>query len=147
MSGHTVDGVAKQVAAPKRKVRDVPQRELAIALVLQLAQAPTEKFSPLAFYDDDMEFMADLARALNVPDDSAFKNKVVKVCRRLVQFGVLYARITQTAKEYIDEPNRQQNYRLRPGKGHLLRQERRPGITYGPQGEAEWLLRHAYPAD
>ncbi len=45
------------------------------------------------------------------------------------------------------EPNRQQNYRLRPGKGHLLRQERRPGITYGPQGEAEWLLRHAYPAD
>lgn len=132
--------------AEKRKVRSVAERELAIVLVLQLAQEPTEKFSPMAFYDDDLEFMADLARTLNVPNDGAFKNKVVKVCRHLVRFGVLYARITQTAKEYNDEPNRQQNYTLRPGKGHLLRQERRPGITYGPLGEAEWLLRHAYPS-
>lgn len=128
-----------------RKVRDVSERELAIALVLQLAHEPTERFSPMGSYDDDAEFMFDLAVELNVPDDQAFKNKVVKVCRHLVRFGVLHAKIAQTAKEYIDEPNRQQNYTLRTGKGHLLRQECRPGITYGPQGEAEWLLRHAYP--
>lgn len=136
---------APAIGASKRKVRDVAERDLAIALVLLLAQEPTEKFSPMGFYDDDMEFMSDLALTLNVPDDKSFKNKVVKVCRHLVRFGVLSAKITQTAKEYNDEPNRQQNYMLRPGKGHLMRQERRPGITYGPLGEAEWLLRHAYP--
>lgn len=145
-SRRAVAGVKESVpGVVKRKARDVSEREMAIALVLQLALEPTERFSPMGFYDDDMEFMKDLALELNLPYDQAFKNKVVKVCRHLVRFGVLYARIAQTAKEYIDEPNRQQNYFLRPGKGHLMRQERRPGITYGPQGEAEWLLRHAYP--
>ena len=145
-SRRAIAGVrAPAVAASKRKLRDVAERDLAIALVLLLAEEPTEKFSPMGFYDDDMEFMSDLALTLNVQDDKSFKNKVVKVCRHLVRFGVLYAKVTQTAKEYNDEPNRQQNYMLRPGKGHLMRQERRPGITYGPQGEAEWLLRHAYP--
>jgi hypothetical protein len=130
-----------------RTVRSVSERELAITLVLLLAQKSDGKFSPMAFYDDDMDFMEDLAYKLNVPNSTSFKNKVVKVCRHLVSFGVLYARIARTAKEYIDEPNRQQNYMLRPGKVHLLREERRPGVTYGPQGEAEWLLRHAYPAN
>ncbi len=89
--------------------------------------------------------MADLADRLRVRVDAAFKNKVVKVCRRLVRYGVLHARIVQTAKEYIDEPRRQQEYTLRPGKSHLLRREAKPGVCYGPRGEAEWLLRHAYP--
>ena len=129
----------------KRKVRDVSERELAIALVLALAHETNYTFSPLGFYDDDLEFMAELAAQLNVPYDQAYKNKVIKVSRQLVNYGVLYARITQTAKEYIDEPNRQQNYTLNPVKVHLLTEPARPGITYGPQGEAEWLLRHAYP--
>lgn len=133
------------MACMKRKAREVTERECALQLVLELAATPTQTFAPLGFYDDDFEFMTALAERLNVTHDNAFKNKVVKVCRRLVNYGVLFAKITQTAKEYIDEPNRQQNYRLRPGKAHLLTQEARPGITYGPQGEAEWLLRYAYP--
>ena len=129
----------------KRSVRSVSEREMAIALVLELAQHAPFVFSPMGFYDDDFEFMVALAERLNVQHDNKLKNKVVKVCRRLVNFGVLLAKISPTAKEYIDEPSRQQNYMLRPGKAHLLTGPERPGITYGPQGEAQWLLRHAYP--
>lgn len=129
----------------KRRIRSVGDRELAIELVLELAKTPTETFSPMCFYDDDFDFMQALSQRLNVPHDKPFKNKVVKVCRHLVRYGVLHARITQTAKEYIDEPNRQQNYSLRPGKSFLLISEAIPGVRYGPRGEAEWLLRHAYP--
>ncbi len=129
----------------KRSVRSVTERELAIELVLELAQESPHTFSPMGFYDDDASFLGALSERLDVPDNNQFKCKVIKVCRRLVNYGVLSARITQTAKEYVDEPRRQQNYTLRPGKAHLLTSPKRPGVTYGPQGEAEWLLRHAYP--
>lgn len=134
-----------RIEGTKRSVRSVSERDIAIALVLELAQAPPHTFSPMGFYDDDYEFLVALAERLKAPNDNQLKNKVIKVCRRLVNYGVLFAGITQTAKEYTDEPNRQQNYTLRPGKAHLLTGPARLGITYGPQGEAEWLLRHAYP--
>lgn len=134
-----------RLESAKRSMRSVTERELAIELVLELAQEPTHTFSPMGFYDDDYEFLGSLSERLNAPNDNQFKRKVIKVCRRLVNYGVLFARIKQTAKEYSDEPNRQQNYTLRPGKAHLLMQPARQGVTFGPQGEAEWLLRHAYP--
>lgn len=134
-----------RIEGTKRSVRSVSERDIAIALVLELAQTHTQTFSPMGFYDDDYEFLTALAERLNAPNDNQFKNKVVKVCRHLVNYRVLFAAITQTAKEYTDEPNRQQNYTLKPGKAHLLTEPARPGVTYGPKGEAEWLLRYAYP--
>lgn len=128
-----------------RSVRGVTEREFAIAIVLELAEVCTETFAPLGFYDDDSDVMTSIAQRLKTPCDGAFKNKVIKVCRRLVQYAVLIGRTRQTAKEYIDEPGRQREYTLKPGKAALLRREAVPGVCYGPEGEAAWLLRHAYP--
>ena len=129
----------------KQSVRHLSEREIALALVLEYAETSCISFSLMGFYDDDADFLQALSERLNVPNDSAFKNKLTRVVRRLVNYGVFYSRMSGTAKEYIDEPAKQMNYRMRPGKAELIRQERRPGITLGPLGEAEFLLRHAYP--
>ena len=129
----------------ERRVLRLSERSMAIALVLEFAETNCITFSMMNFYDDDADFLDGLAARLEVTNSVAFRRKITRVVRKLVNFGVLHSRMRGTAKEYFGEPAKQMSYWLRPGKEHLLREESRPGITMGPQGEAEYLLRHAYP--
>jgi hypothetical protein len=129
----------------KRTPRQVSERELAISLVLALAESGLIHFSLSGYYDDDEEFMAILSERLNVERNQAFLNKVTKVVRRLVNHDVLISDMSSNHKQYIGEPAKQKDYRLRPGKATLLTQEKTE-VTMGPEGEASFLVRRAYPA-
>lgn len=126
-------------------IRSISERDIAIELVLHYVETESISFSLMGFYDDDFDFLQELAVRLDVSRDTAFVRKLRRVVRRLVRYGVMYSCMKATAKEYIDEPAKQMNYYLKTGKEHLIRQPHRPGITLGPKGEVEFLLRHAYP--
>jgi hypothetical protein len=129
----------------KRTARQVSERELALALVLELAETPRHRFALLGFYDDDADFLQALANRVQVEWDKAFHNKITRVSRRLVNYGVLYSEMRGTYKEYIGEPSKQMEYWLLPGKANLLTRGQ-TDYTMSPEGEASFLLRHAYPA-
>lgn len=128
-----------------RPVRGVSEREIALALVLELAHTQGETFSLLGFYDHDVEFVEALAERLQVACDLPFRSKLKRVVRVLVSHGVLSAEMRGTRKEYLCEPAKQMNYSLRPGKGALMRRGETE-YTWQPEEEAAWLLRRAYPA-
>lgn len=131
----------------KRTSRQTSEREIAIALVLEYAESETIAFSLADYaYDDDADFVDAVAERLNVKNDQPFMNKLRKVTRRLVRYGVMHAEMKSTQKYYVGEPTHQMRYWLRSGKAALIRRERNPGVTMGAQGETEFLLRHAYPA-
>lgn len=130
--------------ATLRPIRGVSERELAIALVLEFALGMYNTFSMMGFYDDDADFLSEVASRLQVQNNKAFTSKMTRVVRRLVNYGVLYSRMMPTRKEYIGEPAKQTNYWLKPGKAELIRHE--PGEHWmGALGETEFLLRRAYP--
>lgn len=129
-----------------RTARQVSEREIAIALVLNMANlSGHQRIALMGFYDDDFEFLQELAAELKVEFKKPFFNKLTKVVRHLVNYGVLYSEMRGTHKEYLGEPNKQMEYWLRPGRARLMRQPYKPGVTLGPEGEASFLLRHAYP--
>ena len=136
--------LVETVATEKRTARQISEREIALSLVLELAESGLMDFSMMGFYDDDAEFLHDLADRLQVECDKKFLNKVTKVVRRLVSYGVLYAKMCGTHKEYIGEPAKQMNYWLPPGKANLLTRGK-TDFTMTPDGEAAYLLRRAYP--
>lgn len=145
-------GEAMRAARPAgreglRQVRGVSERDIALALVLELAESDLHHFSPLGFYDDDQDFLGDLANRLGVANDRAFRNKLTRVVRRLVSYGVLYAKMRGTHKEYIGEPAKQMEYGFsNPGKANLLTRGE-SDYTGTPEWEANFLLRRAYPDD
>lgn len=136
-----------------RIIRYVTEREIALTLVLLLAQydAATHygyEFSLKGFYDNDIDFLDDLHQTLQINECNASYAKINSVVRRLVNYGVLQASTRSTHKAYIGEPTHQRNYRFaRRGKAHLLTAGEIPGIRGTPEWEAEFLLRHAYPKE
>ena len=128
----------------KRTARQVSERELALALVLELAQVRPYRFALLGFYDDDAEYLLALANRIGVKWDKAFHNKVTKVTRRLVSYGVLHSEMRGTQKEYCGEPAKQMEYWLPPGKASLITRGKTE-YTMSPEDEAAYLLRRAYP--
>ena len=110
----------KDSVPDQRTARQVSEREIALALVLELAQASPYRFALLGFYDDDSEYLLALANRIGVKWDTALQNKVTKVTRRLVNYGVLYSKMRGTLKEYSDEPTKQMEYWLPPGKANLM---------------------------
>lgn len=129
----------------ERPVRQVSERDIACALVLEYAESGATSFALMGFYDDDAEFLGSLADRLGVPNTKAFTNKLTKVVRRLVNYGVLYAQMSGTNKEYFGEPEKQMNYTLKTSKAALIRRGKTEH-TMEPEGEVAFLLRHAYPA-
>lgn len=124
--------------------RDVPEREIAVALVLEYAEENLSSFSMFGFYDDDAEFVEAVAERLGLRCTPSFCNKMRRVVRRLVQVGALSYHQGTTHKEYVGEPAQQRNYSLPPGKVNLLRKGQTEH-TMTPRGEAEFLVRRAYP--
>lgn len=141
-AGRNVTCAAEAVA--KRKVADVSEREMALSFVLLLAQMDNATISLMGFYDDDLDFIAELASRLDVADDLAFRRKLVRVARQLVRHGVLLSQMRGTYKEYLGEPAKTQVYWLKPGKAGLLTRGKTQ-YTMEPEWEASFLLRHAYP--
>lgn len=128
-----------------RHARAVTEREIAIALVLELAESGLRHFALSGFYDNDFDFLNDLAERIGVVNDKAFHNKLTRVVRTLVRHGVLYGRMRGTHKEYIGEPNKQMDYGfMSPGKANLLTRGE-SDHTGAPEWEASFLLRRAYP--
>lgn len=127
-----------------RTIRQISEREIAIALVLELAEMRGHTFSLLGFYDDDCEFLTGLAERLKVPEDKSFRNKVLRVTRTLVAGRALTAQMRGTHKEYIGEPAKQMDYSLPVGKASLLTRGQTE-CTMDPEGEACFLIRRAYP--
>jgi len=130
----------------KVKSREISERDIAINLVIELAESGLRSFSLLGFYDDDCDFLSDLAERLNVVEDKSWKNKLTKVVRVLVKYGVLTARMNNTHKYYIGEPSKQMEYTLKVGKAQLLTRGETE-YTGDPEWEASFLLRHAYPKE
>lgn len=127
------------------KARDVTERELALALVLELAESGAPYFAPYGYYDDDSDFLSSLAARLGVVEDKAFNSKLRRVARRLVNYGVLYGQMRGTMKEYFGEPTKQMEYGFKnPGKAHHLTSPKSAALM-GPEREAAFLIRHAYP--
>lgn len=140
----SVTGICVDGKVTKR-ARDISERDIAIALVLEFAESGLHSFSLLGFYDDDADFLIDLAKRLNVAEDKAFHAKLKRVVRKLVSYGVLYGSMDGTHKEYIGEPTKQMNYRfVGPGKAALLTRGK-TDHTGTPEWEASYLLRRAYP--
>jgi len=127
-----------------RKIRSISEREIAINLVLELAESGLRRFSLLQAYDDDAQFVDDLARRLNVVLDKAFDAKLTRVVRKLVNAGALESMMSSTHKEYIGEPTKQRDYWLPPGKARLLTVGA-TDHTGAPEWEAAYLIRRAYP--
>lgn len=118
---------------------------MAIQLVLELAESGLLSFALLGFYDDDAEFLRGLAERLNATDDKAFQNKLRRVVRKLVSYGVLSAVMRGTHKEYLGEPSKQMEYSFaNPGKARLLTLGK-TDYTGSPEWEAAFLLRRVYP--
>lgn len=117
-----------------------------MSFVLHLAECGDPSLSLMGFYDDDADFLDSLAKRLDTKDDAAFRNKLRRVARRLVQYGVLYTMMKGTGKEYLGEPAKTQIYWLKPGKAGLLTRGKSE-VTMAPEDEAAFLLRHAYPAE
>jgi len=134
----------KQSSIPDRSIKQVSESFLAEALILDLVDSRLPRFSLMGFYDDDREFLVGLAERLNIKFDVSFINKLRKVVRRLVSYGVLYSCMSGTAKEYVDEPAKQMNYTLKTGKAELIRRGKTEH-TQEPEWEVAFLLRHAYP--
>ena len=129
-----------------KAARQISEREIAIALVMQLAEHSHHHFSLLGFYDSDIDFLENLSDRLNAEGGKVFKNKVQRVIRKLVRHGVLLASMRGTHKEYFGEPTKQMEYGFAsPGKDRLLTLGRTEH-TNEPEWEAAFLLRRAYPA-
>lgn len=127
-----------------RTIRQISEREIALALVLELAETRTNTFSLLGFYDDDAYFLEDLAERLDVRNDKPFLNKVRRVTRALVAGRALTSEMRGTYKEYCGEPAKQMNYSLPVGKARLLTRGETEH-TWAPEQEASFLIRRAYP--
>jgi hypothetical protein len=132
------------VSPAKRAARQISEREMALALVLEFAESGLHRFAMRGFYDDDADFLKDLADRLQTDYNQAFHNKLTRVVRCLVKYGVLYSEMRGTYKEYFGEPEKQMEYWLRPGKARLLTRGK-TDYTMSPEDEASFLLRHAYP--
>lgn len=133
------------VGLDRKVIRHIPDRDIAIALVLELAESGLHHFALLGFYDDDAEFLDGLAHRLGVEFSNQFVTKVKRVVRKLVQYGVLYGQMRGTHKEYIGEPTKQMEYGFaKPGKAGLLTRGE-TSCTGTPEWEAGFLLRYAYP--
>lgn len=127
-----------------KKVRGITERTFAIAVLLVLAEDKPHKVSLLGFYDDDADAIDAIAERLGVPSHcKAFRNKLRKVIRHLVRYGVLHAQRTGTHKEYIGEPTQQTDYILENGRAH--RMQGKNEHYHEPEWEAGFILRHAYP--
>lgn len=127
-----------------KKPSQVSERDLAIALVLELAESHLDGFALLGAYDDDVEFLDALARRLGVAAGKPFLNKTTKVVRKLVNTGALCSSMWQTRSTVYGQPLRQMEYRLPPGKAALLTAGKTEH-TMTPHGEAAFLVRAAYP--
>lgn len=124
--------------------RQISERDIAIGLVLELADFGERRhFSLLCYYDDDSDFFHGLANRLNVVANNAFHNKLTKVVRNLVNVGVLETGVFCTHKEYVGEPTKQTEYWLKPGAANRLTRGRTE-CTNEPEWEASFLIRRAY---
>ena len=74
-----------------RTPRQVSEREIAISLVIALAESGLPSFSLAGYYEDDEDFLHELAGRLNVEKEKPFVNKLRKVTRKLVNADVLIA--------------------------------------------------------
>jgi hypothetical protein len=128
-----------------RHARNLTERDIALALVLEFAESGLHHFALLGAYDNDAEFVDGLAARLCVAHDKAFHNKLARVVRKLVRYGVFCGQMRGTHKEYMGEPAKQMDYSFAsPGKAHLLTHGKTDYIGE-PEWEASFLLRRAYP--
>lgn len=121
-----------------RSSHQISEREIAIALVLTLANHHANEFSNLLFRDT-------LTARLNVVDNNPFQDKLVRVTRKLVRNGVLFGRWRHCWKEYAGEPTKLMVYGFySPGKHRLLTMGKTEH-TWEPEVEAAYLIRRVYP--
>uniref|UniRef100_UPI000A6CF457 hypothetical protein n=1 Tax=Pseudomonas aeruginosa TaxID=287 RepID=UPI000A6CF457 len=78
--------IATQAAATLRPIRGVSEREIAIELVMEFAEGKYHDFSMMGFYDDDADFLREVAARLGVQNNKAFTSKMTRVVRRLVNY-------------------------------------------------------------
>ena len=130
-----------------RLIRNVSQRELAIALLIELADAGGDGISLLGCFEYHNHTIGEIATRIDVISDDALFRKLRVVARRLVTFGVLSSNMVYSPDVYasaIAGASKTMFYALYPGKRFLLTSDATCG-RFGPEGEAGYLLRNAYP--
>ena len=130
----------------------IKHREMAKVILITLARHKSggHRFCCYAYYDDDIDFIGEVAEKLGASDMpcKSFVSRMQKVCRRLVQCGVLTSTLKSCHAEYFGEPRVLNSYefsnpsycmRLAPD----LWPHYKPGCS--PDWELDFLLRNAYP--
>lgn len=122
-------------------------RDVAVAILMELAQCDPPTFSLMAYYDDDIDFISAVQKRVPEVVGKPGWNKLTKVVRRLVKCGVLSRKMKGTQKYYIGEPTKQMEYTLDRKYCQRLAPDLYP--HYRPMGppdaEMSHILRHAYP--
>lgn len=116
---------------------------------MTLAKPNVISFSASAFYDDDLDLLAGIAREAGMEEEPAYKlqRRVRKACRTLARCGILSTRMQGTQKDCLGEPARQQDYWLsNPSYAWRLRPDLYPHYNPDatPDWELNWLLNRAY---
>jgi len=132
----------KTVTPTPKSVRMTSERDIAIAVLLELSTG-RNRFSLLGFYDDDADMISAIAERLGLEARKEFTNKLKKVVRVLVNYGVLARQRVSTHKEYFGEPTQQTEYILEAGRAHRMQGENKHYNS--PEWEAAFILRRAYP--
>lgn len=127
-----------------KSIRSVSEYDLALAIILTLANHYERSFSMNGGYDSDIDFLCKLAERLQVISDHAFQNKIIRVIRKLVNYGALNAQMNKTHSQYYGQPKKVMEYSLPVGKRELLVRGE-TDHTFSPEGEAAFLLRRAFP--
>jgi hypothetical protein len=127
-----------------RNARNVSEREIAIALLIRLAeydQCGFRGFSFSEFTEKDVCFIDGLARRIGIANDEAYRNKLRRVTRKLVRDNVLRSEMRTTTKE-----KKQMNYMF-PNSWTASRMVRKEtdDATSSQEREAKYLLSRVYP--
>ena len=135
-----------------KKIR-INGRKAAEAILLELARHKEGRFSFCCSfsYDDDSDFLNRVAERLGVVSMACkpFLSRIQRVCRRLEQCGVLGGQLLSCHAEYLGEPRVLKRYEF-ADHGYAMRlapdlyPNYKPSGT--PEGELQYLLRHAYPS-
>lgn len=90
-------------------------REFAGMILMAMADFKKVHFAPLGFYEDDVSVILDIQeRAKNAGwecvDDKKLKNRIKRVCNKLVNARVLIRGMYGTRKAYFGEPTKQMEF-------------------------------------
>jgi hypothetical protein len=126
----------------ERNVRNVSEREIAIALLIRMAESEQSGLRGLSLsglYVCDDYFIDDLAMKIGIENNKAFFNKLKRITRKLVRHNVFLREATITR-----EGTRSKYVFAKPWESRRLYRKETDDAS-SQEREAKYLLSRAYP--